>query len=57
MPTQGDATARRSRCRRGRANTKLSYNVLLALMQAAVDREANQQVDWNAEWGDQLEQD
>jgi hypothetical protein len=34
-----------------------SYERLLAVMQAAVDREASQQIDWDAEWGDQREED
>ncbi len=33
------------------------YERLLAIMQAAVEREASQQINWYAEWGDQSEQD
>lgn len=33
------------------------YERLLAIMQAATRRSADKQIDWDAEWGDQSEED
>lgn len=37
--------------------TRTSYEHLLAIMRAAVAREASRPIDWDAEWGDQREED
>lgn len=46
-----------NRSREDHGCTGASYERLLAIMQSVVDKDAARGIDWDAEWGDQREED